>query len=260
MTKKEVEKPKTSAFSVKNYLTLVILLIVLICFSLGIALGLGAPSLSSPQKWVLIATMIIFPFLSVSIVTWLIIRHSKKLAIADNDEDIHWETASSEKQKRKLNTEVRELAKTLEISTEQLSDLRSAYIVAEDLALRKIQEEADVPLMRKLNIGNADFDGICIQDDLVTCIEVTFLVSPQISANKINMFLRKAASAKTVLQQKRKGSKIRLLLVLVTQLDDEGEAKLRSTIKENFKPDSTPVDVDIRFLDFQTLQKVYAED
>ena len=262
MAKKETEKPAVSApaFSVKNYLTPVIVLIVLICISLGAAFGFAAPSLSVSQKWVLISTLVIFPLVSVSIVTWLILRHSKKLAIADNDADIHWETASPEKQKRKLNSEVRDLAKILRISTEQLSDLRSAYIVAEDLALRKIQEEANIPLMHKLNIGNADFDAVYLKDDLVTCIEVTFLVSPKIHPNKVNQFLRKAAAAKTVLQQKRKGSKVRLLIVLVTQLDRKGEAELRSTIKNNFKPESTPVDVDIRFLDFLTLQKIYAED
>jgi hypothetical protein len=48
------------------------------------------------------------------------------------------------------------------------------------------------------------------------------------------------------------------LLVLVTQLDEEGEAKLRSKLVSKFS--STPVDVDIRLLDFQTLQKIYAED
>ena len=41
-----------------------------------------------------------------------------------------------------------ELSRILEVGTEQMSDLQSAYIVAEDLALRQIQQEEDVPLMR----------------------------------------------------------------------------------------------------------------
>lgn len=260
MTNDKAKATSNSAFFTRNYLTLIIILIVLICATLGSALAFAAPSLNAFQKWFFILSLVFFPIFSISIVAWLILRHSNKLIVGENDESINWETTSTEKQKRKLNTEVRELAKHLNIPVEQLSDLRSAYIVAEDLALRKVQGETNLPLMRKISIGNADFDAVFVEKDLVTCVEVTFTVMPDILQDKINTYLRKAASAKSVLANTRKGSRVRLLLVLVTQVDDQVLDELRTNVRNKFSPDTTTVAVDVRFLDFLTLQKIYAED
>jgi hypothetical protein len=251
---------KNSEFFTKNYLILVIGLIVVLTAIVGSALAFSAPSLDSFQKWFLIITLFLLPFFSISIVAWLILRHSNKLIVSKNDDIIKWETTPEEKQKRKLNTEVRELAKDLEIPSEQLSDLRSAYIVAEDLALRKIQGESTNPLMHKITIGNSDFDAVCIENDLITLIEITFVVSPDITQDKINSYLRKATAAKALLTKTREGSRIRLLLVLVTQIEESAMTELRSNVRNKFKPEKTTVAVDIRFLDFLTIQKIYAED
>jgi hypothetical protein len=242
----------------KNQLTVIVALITIVVAALAIALAFAAPSLSNVQKWVFIAALILFPFFSIAIVTWLILRHSRKLIVSSNDESMEWETTSPEMQKRKLNVEIKELSQFLNISGDQLTDLRSAFIVAEDLAMRKIQNETNVPMMRKVQIGQSDFDAIWIDKDLITCVELTFVVTPKIDQKKINRVLRKAATAKATLEDTRKGTRIRLLLVIVTQLDGKSEADLKRNIKKNFR--STPVDVDIRFLDFLTLQKTYAED
>ncbi len=252
------ESKKNSTFFIKNYLALIIGLVVLICISIGVAFAFSAQYLESAQKWFLIIALTIFAFFSVGMATLLVLKHSRKLVVSEKDSELEWNVASPDKQKRSLNTEVREIAKLMEIPVEQMSDLRSAYIVAEDLALRKVQEEAEMPIMRHVNIGNTIFNGIYLKDDLATCVDVTFLVTPNVSQEKIDFVLRKIASAKTAFENIRKGSKIRLLLVFVTQLDEEGEAKLRSKLVSKFS--STPVDVDIRLLDFQTLQKIYAED
>lgn len=252
------ESKKNSTFFIKYYPALIIGLVALICISIGVALAFSAQYLESGQKWFLIIALTLFAFFSVGMATWLILKHSRKLIVSEKDSELKWNIASPDKQKRSLNTEIREIAKLMEIPVEQMSDLRSAYIVAEDLALRKVQEEAEMPIMRHVNIGNTIFNGIYLKDDVATCVDVTFLVTPNVSQEKIDFVLRKISSAKTTFDNIRKGSKLRLLLVLVTQLDEEGEAKLRSKLVSKFS--STPVDVDIRLLDFQTLQKIYAED
>jgi hypothetical protein len=249
-----------SAFFTRNYLILIIGLIVLLSAANGLVLAFAAPNLDILQKWFLILTLILFPFFSISLVAWLILRHSNKLIVGKNNEKLKWETTPAEKQKRKLNSEVRELARHMDIPNEQMSDLRSAFIVAEDLALRKIQSEAKSPLMHKISIGNADFDAVCIEDDLITLIEITFVVNPDIQQEKINSYQRKSATAKSILAKAREGSRIRLLLVLVTQLDEEEMNTLRPNVHKKFMPEATKVSVDIRFLDFLTLQKIYAED
>jgi hypothetical protein len=258
MTQNSPQVPVKKSDNTKNQLTVIVILIIIVVTALAIALAFAAPSLSNFQKWVFFAALIFFPFVSIGAVTWLILRHSRKLIISSNDESMDWETTSPEMQKRKLNVEIRELSQLLDISSDQLTDLRSAFIVAEDLAMRKIQNETNVPMMRKVQIGKSDFDAVWIDKDLITCVELTFVVTPNVDQNKINRVMRKVASAKTTLESTRKGTRVRLLLVIVTQLDEKAEADLRSGIKKNFK--STPVDVDIRFLDFLTLQKLYAED
>ncbi len=250
-----ISRPRDST---RNQLTLIVAVIILVVIAIATALVFSASVLTDLQRWVFIAALFIFPFFSISILTWLILRHSKKLIISSQDTFLDWEPITPELQKRKLNTEVKELSGILQISTEQLTDLRSAYIVAEDLALRKVQNETRIPMMRKILIGNSDFDGIWVDKDLITCVEVTFVVSPAVDQKKIDRIMRKAAAAKNALMKSRKGSRVRLLLVIVTQLEENAEAQLRSNVKSTFK--STPVDVDIRFIDFLGLQQAYAED
>ncbi|MGI8670614.1 MAG: hypothetical protein ACR2J3_12345, partial [Aridibacter sp.] len=195
MTKPEPNK--NSTFFIKNYPALIIGLVVLICISIGVAFAFSAQYLESGQKWFLIIALTLFAFFSVGMATLLVLKQSRKLVVSEEDSELEWNVASPDKQKRSLNTEVREIAKLMEIPVEQMSDLRSAYIVAEDLALRKVQEEAEIPIMRHVNIGNTIFNGIYLKDDLATCVDVTFLVTPNVSQEKIDFVLRKISSAKT---------------------------------------------------------------
>lgn len=260
---KEVSDNKTNTnltLWTQNYLILMIVFIVLLCALTAVAFVFTSKNLNAFQNWFLLIFLVLIPLVSIPIVTWLILRHSGKLAVSENDGSIKWETTSEIKQKRRLNNEIRELAKHLEIPTEQLSDLRSAYIVAEDLALRKVQSEADIPLMHKISIGNNDFDAVYINEDLITLVEVAFVVTNDVSQDNINLYMRKAAAAKQSLTKMREGSRLRFLLVLVTQLDEKFMPALRSNVRNKFNPKTTPVSVDITFLDFLNLQKIYAED
>ncbi len=241
----------------RNYLILIFAFAALICLSIVFLLAIIGPTLEPMQTWVLIAFLAGFSILSLGVIAWLVLRHAKVLSIASNDQSIGWENVSPESQKKALNEEVDELASIMNVPVEQLNDLRSAYIVAEDLALRKIQQEANRPLLRHVSLNKVGFNALNIEDDLVTCVQVCFVASEDIRQEKINTVLRRLSKAKAALSDIRKGSKIRLLLVLVTQLDQEAESKLRASLVSKFS--STPVNVDIRLLDFQSLQRTYAE-
>lgn len=240
----------------RNYLMLIIAFIVLICVAVGIAFSIAVPHLDSSQRWAFIAFLALFPIFGLILSIWLILRHFRKLFVNERDDEIPWQIMSPEKQQRKLNGEVNDLAALLEIPDSQMNDLRSAYIVAEDLALRNIEQEADVSLKRHLSLERADFDAILIDQDLIKCIDVSFLVMPDISQDKINNILRKVDSTKKILNKIRPNTKLVLLLVLVTQLDKIAETELRSTVPAKFA--NTPVDVEIRWFDFETLQKIFA--
>lgn len=185
--------------------------------------------------------------------------NQRRLAAVDDRKFIHWDAAMPELQRQNVNVEVRELVKQLGVGDDQLGDLLSAYIVAEDLALRQIQQEENLPLMRHVSIGRTPFDGILADHDLITCIEVSFLVTPDIRQEKIESMLKKVAQAKKNLAEMKSRLRLRLMLVLVTQLTAEEEEELRGMLVTRRFTD-TPVDIDIRMLDFEMLQKVYLSE
>lgn len=203
-----------------------------------------------------IGVLLLLALLGAGVFIFLDYRHWKGLFAAADYRNVVWNIAIPEIQRAKLSEEVLDLAKTLGISGEQVSDLLSAFVVAEDLALRQIQHETKLPLARHITIGKTPFDAIFARQDNITCVEVTFLVRPNLSQAKINLILNKLATAQKFLAGTGVNARIRLLLVLVTQMDRVAETELRSTLAQKFS--ATPVDVDIRLLDFESLQKVFA--
>ncbi len=172
---------------------------------------------------------------------------------------LDWETAQPDVQRQNLNVEVFELSKILEVESGQISDLQSAYIVAEDLALRQIQQEENVPLMRHVTIGKTPFEAVMVQGDVVVCIDVSFLVVPDLRQEKIDAMMRKIGSVKRTFADMDIKMRVRLMMVLVTQLTPEDDDRLRTALgKQRFE--ETPADIDIRLLDFESLQKIYVTE
>lgn len=253
--------PKTKLPS-QNYFPLLIVLIVIVCLAAGLALAFASQTMSETQRWTLIGFIIafsvfglIFSLFGSAFSEWLVMREWRKLSAIENK--IAWDILPPDEQRRKLTAEVRDLAKVLDVSSDHMSDLLSAYIVAEDLALRQIQQEEKIPLFRHVSIAGSDFDAVLINQEIITCIDVTFLIKPELSQEKINQILKKIGNAKQVFSRISPESKVKLLLVLVTQLDQRDLTQLRSALGKKQFP-ATPVDVDIRFKDFEELQKIYA--
>lgn len=240
----------------RNYLTLIIVLIVLACLAMSVGFGLSAAHINNSQRWVFVLFLILFPVFGLFLSIWLILRHFRKLAVSERDDEIPWQIMSPEKQQRKLNSEVDDLARLLGIPEAQMSDLRSAYIVAEDLALRSIEQEAELSLKRHVSLEKTDFDAILINEDVIKCVEVTFAIISDISQEKINLMLKRADLFKRNLAKIRPQTKIILMLVLVTQLEKADELELRTNVAGKFG--KTPVDVEIRWFDFETLQRTFA--
>ena len=258
MAKRNERSLSNSLSPAKNHLIPITILIIIACLSGGLALAFGSQFLENAQRWALIIFLIVFSTFGLIVSTWLVLRHSRKLAVGQKDDAMYWQIMLPESQRRKLNAEVKELGAIMNIPPQQLGDLRSAYVVAEDLALRQLEQETKTTMIRHVSIEAAEFDAIMVNNDIITCIETTFLVTPHVSQEKINTTLKKIEFASKKLNELRPGSKLRLLLALVTQLDQEGEAKLRSTLISKFS--STPVDVDIRLLDFEGLQKIFVAE
>lgn len=242
----------------RHYLTMSVGLIATLCLALGYAFVSASASLDSVQRWFFILFLAVFACLGLISSVWLVLRQSRKLSVSRKDDEIGWKIMSAERQQQKLNLEIIELARILSTPANQISDLRSAYIVAEDLALRHIEKESQMPLMRHISFADVEFDAVLINQEIIKCVEVTFLVTPDVSREKIASILRKVETLKKKLDVIRPHTKLVLLLAVVTQLDRPGEAELRSTLGDKFA--ETPVDTDIRLFDFEELQKIFTTE
>jgi hypothetical protein len=198
---------------------------------------------------------------AVSIVAFIVLNMSRNRGLeATSDRRlVKWDAALPALQRQNVNLEVKELARLLGVEDDSLGDLLSAYIVAEDLALRQIQQEEKLPLLRHVQLGSTPFDAILIEQDMITCIEVSFLVVPDVRQDKIESMLKKISTAKKNLADMKLRLRLKLMLVLVTQLSAAEEETLRGMLITRRFTD-TPVDIDIRLLDFESLQRTYVTD
>ncbi len=251
MANQDKFSPSNFVISSKSYLILIVSLVALICLFVGIAAT--SQTLETVQRWILIVFVIVFAICGTSVSVWLLLRESRRAAAGKENRKFGWKSSSTDSQRRKLNDEVREIAAALSLT--DTHNVFSAYIVAQDLALRQIQQETKETVWRQMSVGSAEFDAVLLKHDVITGIEFAFLVSPDISQAKINDVLKKVAIAKRTFERSGKDANMNLLFVLVTQLDPAGEAELRSTLVKKFS--ATSVDVDIRMFDFEGLQKIY---
>ena len=169
---------------------------------------------------------------------------------------IEWKSASHELQRQNLNVAAKELARILEKDHDSGTEIHTALIVAEDLALRHIQQEEGVPVLRHTSVAGIPFDAMFVKDDALVCADVTFLVSPQLRQERVAAMLNKIAAVKRSVDAMNVGLTVRLMLVVTTQMTDDEVKELRESLGTG-RFESTTTDIDIRFLDFDELQRTY---
>ncbi len=191
--------------------------------------------------------------------TWFVVDQTRRISSAKAESMVEWESALPDVQRQSLNIEVGELSRILEVEPGQMSELRSAYIVAEDLALRQIQQEENVPLLRHVCVAGVSFDAVFVKGDVLVCCEAAFLIVPELRQERVEAMMRKISTVSNEIERMNVGLNVRLMPILITQLTAEDEAALRSTLGTR-RFSGTPVDIDIRLLDFEALQRIYVSD
>lgn len=232
-------------------LAVIILLTAIVCASIAAALAYSDDALDAFQRWFLTVFLIFFPVIGLGFSVWMILRHYQKLALYANEDDFSWTTMTAEQQRRKLSLEFARL-KPENFENDNVPRL---YIAIEDLALREIEAENQMPLLRHIVLEGVPFDGVMVKDGVVFCVEVCFLVEPNLPQEKVDLLLDKVDYASKRVRAKVPGIRVQLLLALVTKLDSQNEQKLRTSLTDKFS--LTPVDVDVRFLSFDFLQKTF---
>jgi len=172
---------------------------------------------------------------------------------------LDWQPAATDVQRQSLALEVEGIAAALEQEPWESTELFMAYVVAEDLALRQIQQEYDALMIRHLQIGSASFDALIIKPSELIAVEVSFVVTPDLRQDKVDSMLKKAGTVRRFLTAQRLDVDLSLLVVVVTQLTPEDVTELRSRLTSKRFPD-TPVNIDINIFDFQELQQLYINE
>lgn len=189
----------------------------------------------------------------------LVVVSSRRQRIASGQNAaawISWEPAVPELQRQTLNVAVGEISRILKVQPDAVGDLQTAFIVGSDLALRQIQHDENVPVMRHVSVGGVPFDAAFTKDSILVCCEVCFVVSPELGQDRVVAMMRKIGAVKRSIAEMNIGLGVRLMVILVTQMAAEDVAKLRETLSTK-RFSSTPVDIDIRLMDFEGLQRVY---
>jgi hypothetical protein len=172
---------------------------------------------------------------------------------------IAWEPAEPELQRQTLNVAVGEISRIMQVQPESVGELQTAFIVGEDLALRQIQQEENVPVMRHISVGGVPFDAAFSKDEILVCCEVCFVVSPELGQDRVVAMMRKIGAVKRSIAEMNIGLEVRLMVILVTQMPAADVEKLRESLSTK-RFSSTPVDIDIRLMDFEGLQRVYVTE
>jgi hypothetical protein len=97
---------------------------------------------------------------SVIVLAVIAIRYQRSLVGEKAGGWISWESALPELQRQNLNIAVDELSRILKVEADAAGDLQSVFIVAGDLALRQIQQEENVPVMRHVSVSGIPFDAV----------------------------------------------------------------------------------------------------
>ena len=226
-------------------------LIFFVLFLIASSIALAVKFLEPTFQFVTIILLLGIPIFGLSLATWLIFRSLQTLS-RNNKNDI-WQLMSLEDQKRKFGDKVRKVSANTTMAEEQINNLQIDYLAAEDLALRQIKQERKTSMTRHIKVGEADFDAVFLSHNAFNFVEVVFLIKPRLSPNEFEDLLKKIQSAKKKFVRLGLDSKIKLLLVIVTQFDPANEFELRSSLSENFV--STTVDIDIRLLNFEVLRR-----
>lgn len=167
---------------------------------------------------------------------------------------LDWETALPDLQRQNLNIAVNEIARA--IKAESTEDLRLPLIVAVDLALRQIQQDEGVPVLRHIGVGGVPFDAVFIKGDVLVCGEVSFLASPELPQERVVAMMKKITAVKRNITAMNIGLNVRLMVAIVTQMPEEDVTKLRLSLNTS-RFSATPSDIDIRLMDFEELQRIF---
>ena len=218
----------------------------------GLILSLAAGMLPA-------AGVLSLALLGLAVLFYLASRERRRLIARSSSEWIEWEAALPEVQRENLKISVTELSGILGTAADSAAELQTAFVVAQDLALRQLQQDEGVPVVRHISVAGVPFDAVYSKGEVLACGEVMFLVAPELGQERIVAAMKKIAAAKRTIAAINIDLEVRLVLILITQMPDEEVAKLRDSLS-TARFSATITDIDMRLFDFEELQRTYVSE
>lgn len=257
----------------KNPLGIIALFIVLIYGFASLLVGTAGGNLEAAQRWPIIWFLVIFPFVVLFVFAWLVSTHHTKLYAPSDfrDEKLFIGVQPPEQRQRKLDQEIEALEPIVDAavvdssygisvtqeSNQRAEEFRKTYQEAERLAMRKLSAELNVPVREGVLIGQDSyvgaFDGAAVLGETIAAIEVKFVLKPYLPASVIDELLFRARTLDINLRSEvPMPRKLKLILGIVGDLDNEGRIALRERISKRVQ--LSGLDVDVRFFGLKQLR------
>lgn len=245
----------------RNPLGIIALFIVLVYGFAILLLGMSGDTLDTKQKWVMVWFIVGFPVLVLFVFYRLVTKHHTKLYSPGDypDPNDFLRSISPDQQALRIKAKT-ESSKTKDKeqehkkpeSTKKIS--KSEYLLVEDLVFQKLKEEFKDSFKREVNLKNrADiiFDGAATKNNTLYLIEIQYTDKPKINYYIIDALKERARTAQLSITENKNYIRVKLLLVVVADLDKKDMYKLESYLHEITYDDL----IEFRMFDFAQLKK-----
>lgn len=252
----------------RNPLGIIALFIVLVYGIAALVFGFSGAELEPIQKWPLIWFLVLFPVLVLILFGWLVASHHTKLYSPTDfpDKEGFFRALTPFEQKQRIDEEIQTMTAELQSvdsfkisqgeAKNQISlaipNLRSKYMVAEELVFRELEAEFKWPANRQVGIFGADLgiDGAIMTRDQFIAVEIKFTQRPN-----WNRLVQSALShISKIANHLHRGS--RFLLVVISQGLSE-EERASASVKNRQLLKNAEQDIELKAYDYDELAKKY---
>ena len=244
----------------KNPLGIIALFISLIYGFACLVIGVAGNSLEKNERFILIIFLVSFPIVILISFVFLVTKHYRKLySPADfKDEKNYLETIDINYQKSRIQNKVIESEVQVTNPASTSSDINhidtlSNYLIVENLILRIVEKDYNLPLRRNVQFkkSQSTFDCILEGKDIFVGVEIKYYFNVEIKhIESVSLHLRRRLHtfqriAKEYYPNKRK--KFVLYIVYDTNIDDFKNSMTRLFENEN------SLEMELKFFNYKYL-------
>lgn len=252
----------------RSPLGVIALFIVLVDFFAAAVLGPFGGNLDSDQRWTLLVFIVSFPIIVFGTFAWLIVKHYTKLYAPFDyrTDEAFLRPLTPAEQGQRLAADIGEDAEGLRsvapgsispkepvpsdsgpspqqdvgVQAEQAARRRVArakadHLLAEDLALKKIEIEEGAPIQRQVALTIAgrtvEFDGVIRRPAQLVAVEVQ-LLNPKNAMNRVDDIIGKASAFAHHARTVGKPNSFQLALAFVIPPEVRNRESLRERVME----------------------------